>query len=152
MSIDGSRKRPGRPFVGSTAINLRLAPDLLAKLDDWRETQDDHPTRPEAARRLIESGLDPAWAGEQPHPWGPWRYDPTRKVLVPVRAGDRLPNLEIAAPRSVNDIDRAVARLRRLGADTYLIGRFRLAAIEWPEFGGEDRYQVARGEPSLPAA
>lgn len=36
---------------------VRLQPDQLAKVDDWREHQDDKPTRPEAIRRLVEKSL-----------------------------------------------------------------------------------------------
>lgn len=34
---------------------VRLQPDQLAKVDGWRERQDDTPTRPEAIRSMIES-------------------------------------------------------------------------------------------------
>lgn len=57
-SIDGARKPRGRPAVGSTAINLRLPPDLLAALDAWREGQQDAPRRPEAVRRLVAQAVD----------------------------------------------------------------------------------------------
>jgi hypothetical protein len=33
-------------------------PTEWAKIDDWRASQDDKPSRPEAIRRLIESALD----------------------------------------------------------------------------------------------
>jgi hypothetical protein len=56
-SIDGARNKRGRPPVGSTPINLRLAPAQLGAVDDWRRLQDDLPTRPEAVRRLIDRGL-----------------------------------------------------------------------------------------------
>lgn len=36
---------------------MRVQPDLLGKIDDWRERQADNPNRPEAGRRLIEMAL-----------------------------------------------------------------------------------------------
>ena len=38
-------------------IGVRVDPDLLKRLDDWRRKQEDVPTRPEAIRRLVEVGL-----------------------------------------------------------------------------------------------
>jgi len=58
MSIVGSRKRVGRPPVGSTPINLRLPPDLLATLDTWIAEQDPAPSRPEAIRAILVEKLD----------------------------------------------------------------------------------------------
>lgn len=37
---------------------VRLHPELGGKLDDWRQSQEDGPSRPEAIRRLVESALD----------------------------------------------------------------------------------------------
>jgi hypothetical protein len=36
---------------------VRLPPDQLAKVDRWREAQDDKPTRPEAIRRIVSDSL-----------------------------------------------------------------------------------------------
>lgn len=41
-------------------FEIRLQPKLSARIDDWRRQQDDLPSRAEAARRLIEMGLDAA--------------------------------------------------------------------------------------------
>jgi len=60
MSIVGSRKRVGRPPVGSTPINLRLPPDLLTALDTWIAAQDPTPSRPEAIRLILAEKLDRA--------------------------------------------------------------------------------------------
>ncbi|MFN3823593.1 MAG: hypothetical protein ACK4RN_06400 [Pseudorhodobacter sp.] len=50
-----NEKRPrGRPAVNSTAITLRLAPDLLAWVDAERAKLDPEPSRPEFIRQLIE--------------------------------------------------------------------------------------------------
>jgi hypothetical protein len=39
-------------------INVRVDESFLKRLDGWRKTQDDLPTRPEALRRLAEQALD----------------------------------------------------------------------------------------------
>ncbi len=55
MSITGANKKGrGRPPVGSVAINVRLPPDQLARLDTWRTAEADAPSRPEAIRRLVD--------------------------------------------------------------------------------------------------
>ena len=70
------RARPGRggarltanteqPYVPMTEqkptrFEIRLPPKLAARIDDWRRQQSDLPSRAEAARRLIEMGLDAA--------------------------------------------------------------------------------------------
>ena len=51
----GTRKR-GRPPTGWTQIGLKVAPDLLAGLDAWRE-HNGQPMRPEAIRRLMKVAL-----------------------------------------------------------------------------------------------
>jgi hypothetical protein len=58
MSI-ASAKKPlkGRPPTDSEAVNVRLERERITALDEWRRTQLDLPTRPEAIRRLIELGL-----------------------------------------------------------------------------------------------
>jgi len=54
-----TKKRRGPAPTGKgTLIGVRLQPDQLAKVDAWREAQDDAPTRPEAIRRLVESTLE----------------------------------------------------------------------------------------------
>lgn len=51
-------KRPrGRPAVNSTSINLRLPPDMLARLDVERAKHDPEPSRPEMIRLLLEERL-----------------------------------------------------------------------------------------------
>src|SRR5215472_1123539 len=52
--LSGTKKKMGRPRVGSTSINVRLPPTELARLDAWAGAQDDKPSRPEALRRLME--------------------------------------------------------------------------------------------------
>jgi hypothetical protein len=42
----------------SIRFEVRLQPDLGDEIDDWRRKQRDIPSRAEAARRLIERGLE----------------------------------------------------------------------------------------------
>lgn len=60
MSITSARKKKpgrGRPKIGATPVNVRLAPDLLERLDEWRAQQRPIPTRPEAIRSMVEATL-----------------------------------------------------------------------------------------------
>jgi hypothetical protein len=51
-------KKRGRPATGTgQTIGVRMLPDQLAALDDWRRTQPDLPGRPEAIRRLLAEKL-----------------------------------------------------------------------------------------------
>lgn len=43
--------------TSSERFEMRVPSDWLAKVDDWRRTQDDLPSRAEAIRRLVEKGL-----------------------------------------------------------------------------------------------
>jgi hypothetical protein len=53
-----SRKRRGpKPTGKGHLIGVRLLPEPLAALDDWISRQPDHPSRPEAVRRLLDKGL-----------------------------------------------------------------------------------------------
>ena len=55
----GLRSR-GRPRTGiGRAIGLRLYPELEQKIDAWIADQADHPSRPEAIRRLLAIALRP---------------------------------------------------------------------------------------------
>jgi hypothetical protein len=56
ISRTGKRGR-GRPRINPTSIHLSLAPDLLARVDQFLAAQKDSPSRPEAVRRLVELGL-----------------------------------------------------------------------------------------------
>lgn len=47
----------GRPPVDSERVDVRIQRELLDKLDNWRKSQADDPSRPEAVRRLIDEAL-----------------------------------------------------------------------------------------------
>ena len=52
------KKKRMAPAAGEgTLIGLRLEPALLARVDRWAASQQDHPSRPEAIRRLVELAL-----------------------------------------------------------------------------------------------
>jgi hypothetical protein len=63
-TIFASRKRIGRPPVGSINIGVRVPPDELAAVDAWIAKQPDKPSRPEALRRLAKIAL--AKGGRKP--------------------------------------------------------------------------------------
>jgi len=52
-----TRLRGPPPTGAGTLIGVRIQPDDLVLLDRWRADQPDQPGRPEAIRRLVESGL-----------------------------------------------------------------------------------------------
>ena len=41
----------------SERFEMRMEPEALARIDDWRRKQTDLPSRAEAIRRLVELGL-----------------------------------------------------------------------------------------------
>ncbi len=47
----------------SSRIEIRIASDLVKKLDRWRGAQEDVPNRSEAARRLMMKGMEDTGAG-----------------------------------------------------------------------------------------
>ena len=54
--ISENRGRPKTTGKG-TLIGVRILPDLMRRLDQWILSQNDHPSRPEAIRRLAELAL-----------------------------------------------------------------------------------------------
>jgi hypothetical protein len=57
-SVTVRKKKRAAPATGKgTPIGLRLAPATLARVDRWAASQQDHPSRPEAIRRLVELAL-----------------------------------------------------------------------------------------------
>jgi hypothetical protein len=55
---DKAKRQTGPPASGGgVLIGVRLPPDDLTLLDQWREAQPDRPGRPEAIRRIIEEGV-----------------------------------------------------------------------------------------------
>jgi hypothetical protein len=59
MAKKVSRKRRGRPTTTGKGklIGLRCHKPFLAAVDEWREEQDEKPSRPAAIVRLAEVGL-----------------------------------------------------------------------------------------------
>lgn len=55
MSIDDTNKkrRRGRPFANTKAVNVRIPIELLDRIDAYRGDK----SRPEAIRELIQKGL-----------------------------------------------------------------------------------------------
>jgi hypothetical protein len=60
-----AKKKRGRPATGrGEQIQVRLHPDLMKQLDQWRSRDPDVPNRPEAIRRLMQLGLKFRWKPE----------------------------------------------------------------------------------------
>ena len=57
MSIDDTKKGPGRPRVDSEAVMVRMPADMLKAIDGHIKKSREHIGRPEAIRRLVELGL-----------------------------------------------------------------------------------------------
>jgi hypothetical protein len=49
------KKKIGRPFADTQAVNLRLPMALLAQIDEWRAGLRPIPSRPGAIRMVLES-------------------------------------------------------------------------------------------------
>jgi hypothetical protein len=49
--------RKARPPAPGEQVVVRLQPDLLSRIDDWRREQQDLPSRAETIRRLVELGF-----------------------------------------------------------------------------------------------
>jgi hypothetical protein len=56
-AIPDTRKKRGRPPVGSTGIMVKLPPDDLAALDSWIVANEPDASRPEAIRRVLRKAL-----------------------------------------------------------------------------------------------
>jgi hypothetical protein len=53
-----ARKKPGpKPTGKGEPVVVRLQPDVIKRLDQWRARDPDVPTRPEAIRRLMHLGF-----------------------------------------------------------------------------------------------
>jgi hypothetical protein len=57
--IRGTKKKPGRSKTTGAGerIGTRWQEPLLRSIDEWREAQQDEPSRAEAIRRLVVLGL-----------------------------------------------------------------------------------------------
>lgn len=55
--MDAAKRSRGRPRVNALPLSVRVPPDQLTAIDDWRHNQPDQPSRPEAMRRLSAHAL-----------------------------------------------------------------------------------------------
>jgi hypothetical protein len=69
--IRDMKKKVGRPtgVVQTHQLQTRVSVEFLAKLDEWRRTQLDLPSRTEAIRRIVERVID-GESGAKPPPRG----------------------------------------------------------------------------------
>lgn len=56
-STNDTTKPRKRPAQSGTPVMVRLQPDQIQRLDNWRKGQAELPSRPEAIRRLVEHAL-----------------------------------------------------------------------------------------------
>ena len=52
------KKKMGRPPTDSEPVMIRMQPAMIAAIDEYRRTQEDLPTRPEAIRRILADFLE----------------------------------------------------------------------------------------------
>lgn len=52
------KKKMGRPPTDSEPVMIRMQPDMIAAIDEYRRTLEDLPTRPEVIRRVIADFLE----------------------------------------------------------------------------------------------
>lgn len=64
--LSGTKKKIGRPRTDAKSIHLRVVPPALAEIDLWIAAQVDHPSRPEAIRRLVGIALKASAAATDP--------------------------------------------------------------------------------------
>jgi hypothetical protein len=57
QTVLAKKRRGPAPTGKGVQVVVRLQPDPLRALDGWAAKQNDHPTRAEAIRRLVELGL-----------------------------------------------------------------------------------------------
>src|SRR5204862_5630048 len=66
QTVLSQKKRGPAPTGKGELIGVRLQPAALSEVDAWIAGQDDHPSRPEAIRRLVERGLLARDPGKKP--------------------------------------------------------------------------------------
>ncbi|MBY0382783.1 MAG: hypothetical protein K2W78_12800 [Xanthobacteraceae bacterium] len=57
QTVISQKKRGPAPTGKGEPQLVRMHDEQLAKVDLWREKQEDEPSRPEAIRRLVDLGL-----------------------------------------------------------------------------------------------
>src|SRR5258707_4237692 len=65
-TVLAKKRRGPAPTGKGVQVVVRLQPDPLRALDGWATKQNDHPTRAEAIRRLVELGLTVKIKARQP--------------------------------------------------------------------------------------
>src|SRR6266576_2060707 len=89
-------------------FEIRLAPELEDRIDEWRRSQPDLPTRAEAARRLIEAGLGAIGTRGGPRPGGSTAGSARKPASTAKGAAPRKAPERKAAPSSKLDQIRAL--------------------------------------------
>ena len=57
------KKKMGRPKTDTEPVMIRMKPEMIGRIDEYRRSLDDLPTRPEAMRRILADFLE-KWKAE----------------------------------------------------------------------------------------
>jgi hypothetical protein len=87
--------------MGSERFEMRIDSELLERLDQWRQGEEDAPSRAEAVRRLIESGLAHDNKGRAPH------FSDGEK-LIAMMLGDLIKKLDVEVETNVDFVQKVI--------------------------------------------
>lgn len=85
----------------SERFEMRIDSDLLERLDQWRQGEEDTPSRAEAVRRLIEAGLAHDNKGRVPHL-------SDGEKLIAVMLGDLIKKLDVETETNVDFVQKVI--------------------------------------------
>ena len=109
----------GRPKIGAIPVMVRLLPEQAARLDAWRKNSPDRPGRPEAIRRLIDTGLaSPVQQkAEKASALAARAADSIVDKTIPSEEQERRKRAVIKGPKEFRDIREDLPRPRTKRAD-----------------------------------
>lgn len=87
--------------MATERFEMRVEKELLERLDNWRETEEDSPSRAEAVRRLLEIGLSHGVKGHAPH------FSDGEK-LITLMVADLLKGLNIKTDTNLPLVEKAI--------------------------------------------
>lgn len=87
--------------MASERFEMRIDSDLLERLDHWRGSEDDTPSRAEAVRRLIEAGLAHDNKGRVPHL-------SDGEKLIAVMLADVIKGMKIKSDTNVDLVEKVI--------------------------------------------
>lgn len=105
-----------RPAQTGELVGTRFQPDLLHKIDSWRATLPDIPTRPEAIRRIVQVGLTEPSALPAPKPVDPPVMEEHPPHAIPAELVTAIERCRASRP-FLETFDDAVSYLLEQGLD-----------------------------------